>query len=101
MCKILYRASDGKEFSTKEECTHYMLLPRVYIVKRSSMNFGTSIVDVFTTKHEAELHYPGECYSILTHIIRTERIRKSVHEKITNTVKKPPPWFRFLTGLIK
>lgn len=111
-CKIVYKASDGKEFDTLEECKTYENRPKVYAIQSfykdidiHRAEYTTKIVgnQAYYSKKVAEdalakLRQKEEnlrlisrgyrsdfVYDIITLEVNIERPQETIQEQITNT----------------
>ena len=87
MCKVIYRADDGKEFDNKEDCAKYSALPHVWVVIRNyaSMYHGSSTHEgIYTHKEDAEnfisLERNREKIGRYSYVVKREIINRNMYE---------------------
>ena len=102
-CTVTYKAKDGVEFKTLEECKAWNRRPRVYFLINSS-SYGSTVLQAFVSKEVAQNNADAlnekrhrlstSMYGVSEVIINLNEKVKTVQEHITNEKPDEKSWYK-------
>ena len=105
--EVKYVSTDGKEFSTKEDCVDWETLPRIWIIEQWDCEYYDKVycfIDEDTAKQELKRlkTMDKSVYDyVLKPCVLNLDVNNTVHQKLTNKETTKPSWFSKLKGLVK